>query len=257
MRNTLLATPLLGALLVLPLAAPALGQTISGCRDATEGAVYNLLEADVPSAPCESGDVDFRLPLARSVGVASALKPVRCGDEIRLSPVARHRDFVAFHRFFAFFYEHCLAGFEGHGGRPPPDSPRVAFVGTAPVTMREPVIERPELDRRCAAKFPGSRSCAVCDVVRDDRLVPEVRAAAARTMLVRADIGDGAEFLDAALRRAGSGTRYLTCGGWTTDSPPIQSKITVIPWFGMIIAPDYVCLTALAQMQLACCAPER
>ncbi len=155
----------------------------------------NLLEADTPSARCEPRDVEFSLPLTRpasrgrSDDVASVLGPIRCGDGIHIRLPLRGRDFVAFHRYFARYHELCHAEFEGHQGPPAPDSHRATFVGTAPVRMGEPVVERVELDLRCAAKFRGGRSCAVCDVVRDDRLAPEVLAADAPTILVRADVG--------------------------------------------------------------------
>ena len=76
-----MAAFLTGMAVALFIAAPAIGQTITGCRERETGTVYNLFDTAlrvrppldrVGVAPCKAGDVEFALNLVGPQGASDA-----------------------------------------------------------------------------------------------------------------------------------------------------------------------------------------
>ncbi len=76
-----MAAFLTGTVVALIIAAPAIGQTITGCRERETGAVYNLFDTAlrvrppldrVGVGPCKAGDVEFALNLVGPQGASDA-----------------------------------------------------------------------------------------------------------------------------------------------------------------------------------------
>ena len=253
-----IAALLTGTAVALVMAAPAVGQTLTGCRERETGVVHNLYDTtlrgrhpfglDFGPRPCETGDVEFALKSAGPQGLqdtSGADAADICKPGFRLPIVALNQDHAAAYRFFTYCAAHRL------GAAAEPDAPRARFVGTVEITLPRPfhIVGVRQLDLRCTTDFPDSRVCTASDVLQGvDR--------PAELGLVRANAGDGADFLDAAIDMVGAegrrGYRFFGCVGWFANTPGLTGFI-LFPSFGLVGWPDPGCVDRREDM--ACCAP--